>query len=444
MKMTNINFKHKLKLSNNAQHQLGVTLIELMVAMAVSSVIMLGVSNIYLSTKKSYVVHDEFSRIQENGRYSVETLSSDIRNAGFFGCASGQGLGTVTNTLNNTKENGFNLETGVMGYEAVGTDINETLEITPTTPSGAPADWVTAAGLTSGGTALNTTLPTKITDIAIAGSDILVVRTSSGSGIKINRDNSSAALFVEDTGDSACPDDIAPATSGKSGICPGDILMVSDCSKSRIFQATKTQDGGGPGVCGTTDCFNLLHDGSRTDPGNALTAWNDQQGEDGYGPDSELIKIVTKTYFVGLDAASGQPSLFVLINDAAAPVQLIEGIENMQVLYGLDTNNNGVANQYFSADDVTDQDGESDTVFDGVVSTKVSLLIRTPNDMPGLSRTAADADGLVYSMISPAPASAITIDPVAAGDTTDRHMRKVYNFTVKIRNKSFNTSSLTP
>ena len=422
--------------------------------MAVSSIIMLGISNIYLSTKKSYVVHDEFSRIQENGRYSMETLSENIRNAGFFGCASGQGLGTITNGLNQDEDAAWNFQTGLMGYEAVGTDYDQATlatpkTITPEINDGAPADWVTAAGMTSDGTPISVNPDAVIAALAVKGSDILILRTTEGTGVRITKDNSSATLFVEDQGTvaNACPQPAGPNTDSISGICKGDILMVSDCAKSRIFQATGVAPGGGPGVCGGKPCFNLTHAASG-DPGNdpSYASWNDQSGADGYGSDSEIIKLVTKTYFVGVNPPPGgtitEPSLYVRINDGT-PEPLVEGIENMQVLYGVDTTGDGVANRYYSANDVPDQDADTDTVFDGVVSVKVSLLARTPENLPGLNRTAADYANLIYAMVSPAPGASIMIDPVAAADgvASDQHMRKVYNMTIKIRNKSFNVAN---
>lgn len=429
--------------ATRCQH--GVTLIELMVAMAVSSVIMLGISNIYLSTKKSYTIHDEFSRIQENGRYSLETLSTNIRNAGFFGCASGQGVGKITNGLNQSNTVTWNFETGVMGFEAVGTDIGNTKVVDPDTAGGAASDWTTAAGMTSKGVPIVATVDPNILPLAVKGSDILILRTTDGLGVRIAQNNSGAQVFVDDTTGgfvaNACPQNASSSynINGISGICEGDILLVSDCSKSRIFQAANIQTvGGGPGACGKAGkaCFNLTHPAAGN-PGNADVTW---KAEDTFGPDSEIMKVVTKTYFVGIPAGGGQPSLYVQENGSATPDQLVEGIENMQILYGVDSNNDGAPDRYYSADDVPDVDGDSDSVFDGVVSVKMSLLARTPENMPGINRTVADYAKLTYNMVS--PAAPIVIDPIPVDATsTDRRMRKVYDMTIKIRNKSFNIAN---
>lgn len=434
----------KLKQIQTFRTQTGVTLLELMVAMAVSAVIILGISNIYLSTKKSYLIHDEFARIQENGRYSTETLSSNIRNAGYYGCSSGQGPDNIINGLKQTTEIGWNFETGIMGFEAIGTDVGATKKITPTTASNNQADWVTPAGMTSGGAALNTALDPKVLSRAVAGSDIIIIRTASGLGVRIAQNNNGTQVFLDDTTNGpvtgSCPQNNTVAGSssnGISGICEGDILLVSNCSQSRIFQAANIQPvGGGPGACGKPGipCFNVTHPSAGT-PGNADVTWTPNT----FGPNSEILKVVTRTFFIGVPLGGGEPSLYVQ-NNKNKPDQLVEGIENMQILYGVDTSGDGVANRYFSANNVPDVDGDPNTIFDGVVSVKLGLLTRTPQNLPGINRTVADYAKLTYAMVS--PAAPITIDPIANDATsTDRRMRKMYNLTIQIRNKSLKTSN---
>lgn len=438
-----------LKRQTQTAQQHGVTLLELMVAMAVSSFIMLGISNIYLSTKKSYVIHDEFSRIQENGRYATETLSTNIRNAGFFGCSSGQ-IGQTSSTLRNPEQSAWNFQTGLMGYEAVGTDFdNPVTIITPEVNDGVAGDWVTAAGLTAENPAggadilISVNPEAAITNLAVKGSDILIIRTADNSGVRIDRNNQGAQFFAVN------PTGAPEANNCIANICENDILLISDCAKSLIFQATNIAGvgGGGCNAAAPATCFNVVHSNAANIPGNVTPTWADHD----YGPDSEIMTVVTKAYFVGVNpggigggAVVTEPSLYVRENNGV-PQPLVEGIENMQVLYGVDTDitagniaGDGIANRYVSADDVVNQDGDSNSVFESVVSVKISILARTPQNLPGLNRTAADYAALTYPMVS--PASPILINPFTPG-TADRRMRKVFNLTLKVRNKSFNTAN---
>ena len=56
-----------LKQHNNySRKQRGVTLVELMIAITIGSIIMVGISSVYTSSKRSYKLQEEFSRLQEN------------------------------------------------------------------------------------------------------------------------------------------------------------------------------------------------------------------------------------------------------------------------------------------------------------------------------------------------------------------------------------------
>ncbi len=61
--------------------QRGLTLVELMVALALSLLLLAGTIQIFISSKQSYRVQDALSRLQENSRAAVDLLSRDIRAA---------------------------------------------------------------------------------------------------------------------------------------------------------------------------------------------------------------------------------------------------------------------------------------------------------------------------------------------------------------------------
>jgi len=442
--------------------QRGITLIELMVALAVSSIIMLAIANIYSSTKKTAVIHDEFARVQDNIRYVSNTLALNIRNAGYYGCAVASNPTSISNRILGNEFINFNLETGIMGFEAVGSDVgNAPLVIDTTVPSNSAADWVTvgqpaatptvptptakfinAAGLEDRTTNLNTALPAPVINRAIAGSDILILRTAAGLGIKAAQEDKADTIYLDDTSGGwqigACPQNAGIANvDGISGICELDVLMMSDCTpRAVIFQATNFArvGGGAVGACDdpTKPCFSVRHDAGIANGENRDPAlWSGSR----FNTNAEVMRLRTRTYFVGINPPLiTEPTLYVRNDASINPDPLIEGVENMQILYGVDTSGNGIANRYFSANNVPDLDGDPSTVFEGVVSIKLSLLVRTPQDMPGINRTLADYANLTYAMVS--PASPITIDPIPVdAASTDRRMRKVVNLTINIRNK---------
>jgi type IV pilus assembly protein PilW len=62
--------------------QQGFTLVEIMLAITLSLILIAGVIEVYLSSKTSFQVQNQLSRLQENQRISVEFLQRDIRQAG--------------------------------------------------------------------------------------------------------------------------------------------------------------------------------------------------------------------------------------------------------------------------------------------------------------------------------------------------------------------------
>lgn len=66
---------------NNRQR--GFTLVEILVALAIGALLTVGFVQIFSGSKKTYLVQDNLSRLQENGRFAMDFLSQDIRMAGF-------------------------------------------------------------------------------------------------------------------------------------------------------------------------------------------------------------------------------------------------------------------------------------------------------------------------------------------------------------------------
>ncbi len=66
-------------------YQRGMSLIELMVAMTVSTLLMLGLAVIFVGNSRSFSENEKASQQIENGRYATAILSAGIRHAGFYG-----------------------------------------------------------------------------------------------------------------------------------------------------------------------------------------------------------------------------------------------------------------------------------------------------------------------------------------------------------------------
>lgn len=122
--------------------------------------------------------------------------------------------------------------------------------------------------------------------------------------------------------------------------------------------------------------------------------------------DAVVIELQTVNYFIA-NGASGEPALFRQEFDGAAQ-ELVEGVEEMQILYGVDTDNDEFPNQYQTADAVGD--------FNDVVSVRISLLVRSVDDF-------VTEDAQTYTF------NGATVTP------GDRRIRQTFSSTIALRNR---------
>ena len=118
-----------------------------------------------------------------------------------------------------------------------------------------------------------------------------------------------------------------------------------------------------------------------------------------------MFELQTVTYSIAV-GESGEPALFRSEN--GVNVELIDGIENMQVLYGIDDDADNYANQFVVASAVTDSLA--------VVSIRLMLLVRSamPNVTEGVQ---------VYNF------NGVTII------ATDNRLRQVFSTSIALRNR---------
>ncbi|MCF6236726.1 MAG: PilW family protein [Gammaproteobacteria bacterium] len=311
---------------NTSRHQTGLTLIEIMVAMVISLVLMAGVLQIFLANKKSFLVQESLSRMQENGRTAMRILADDLRMAGYWGCRS-QDI-SITDNLDNGGTGYINL----LGQGGLGGTNN--------------------AGLNS--------------------SDTVTLRGALSDGMRVTAPfmpTASSVLHVADA----------------SGLAKGDIMLVTNCEAGDLFQISNNN----PSASNT-----LNHNtGGGTSPGNNTSSMSQQ-----YQGGAMVYQVREATYSIQA-GASGEPALFRSINGTSA-VELVEGIEDLQIQFGelLDATNGAM--RYVSP-------GTGSLKIDQVNSLRVTLIVRSES-----------------SNVSPKGASG------------DGRLRRTFNNTISIRNRN--------
>ena len=343
----------------------GFTLTELLIATTIGLIVLGAVAQVFATSRTTYRVTEGLSRLQENARFGMHFLTWDIRMAGFMGCL--QKSTTVTNHLNNPNDYSTNFVLGqfVNGHGYTGSGSNPT-DWTPALP----ASYFTAGEV-------------------VPGTDVLVVRHGSDVGHRVlppYMPTPSAALHIE---------------SG-NGLSVNDIVIVADCRGADLFQLTGPTD---PDLTGT-----LNHNTGAVSqgPGNAT-----QDLSKTYEGDAEILRLVTNVYYIGRrnNDPKNPPGLFrkELDDGVVVTEELVSGVDNMQVFYGEDSNSDGTADVYRTADQVVD--------WSTVVTARLGLLVRT------LNYANSEVDTRVYGVLGS-----------LIGPYNDRQQRRVFTTTVELRN----------
>lgn len=359
----------------------GFTIIELMVAITISALILGVLTQVYAGTKRSYRVAEALSRMQENGRYAMDYVARDIRLAGYTGCVSG---GTTVNNMANP----------ITGWSPLNT---ATSPITLQGIEGYEASSVTYSGI-------STSLGTK--------TDALLIQYLSPSSAKlINPGPQNANMQIN---------------GNPLNFQQYEILVVTDCAFADIFKATSVSSSSGT--------VTIAHSNSNNTGNNTSHPYEDN---------AEVMRMQSNVYYIDTGAYGG-PSLMrrrlgffgngdatrSCTNAASSVTQgfcveeIAEGVEDLQVLYGVDTNTDLSADKFVAASSVVAADWPK------VVSVRVNLLVRSveTNVSPESNTTAPTSQIPLFNNDT-----AYTTTTLSA---TPRAFRRVYTDTIVLRNRA--------
>jgi len=321
--------------------QIGMSLVEMMVALGLSTVLGTGIIQILTGSSQTYRFHEASSRIQENGRFAMETLASKIRMARFSGCPPGN---TFVNVLNTPTDWWKNFATGALvGYDGT-------------------QDFPVVAPSTSG----------KFTSASgdrVPGTDAIIALGSTN------------GFFITASSSAVSPPNFALNTRTRpvgTQLAGGSIVMVCDALRTSLFQVTKVQSG--PPITAEHDSgISLFLPGNCTQhlfPSAAPPAGCTQGGtQDKYDNTTTMVDYVPTAFYIGINS-SGSRSLyqFQLSVTSGSPgtasvssQELLEGVENMQILYGEDTTGDGTIDRY--------TDASTPPIWANVLSVRIYLLL---------------------------------------------------------------------
>ncbi|MGL6159453.1 PilW family protein [Microbulbifer sp.] len=319
--------------------QRGLSLIELMIGIVLSSLLLLGVLQIFDSNRNTMRMQMAYSQVQESGRFATDFLTREIRMADFWGCAPNKD--SIRNHLDDSDDDYIPAIHGQVGAGGVGGTNN------------APS----SSGVIPG-----------IDDVKI-GTDTL---TLSGA------ENACGGTGRMVAGTNENPLQV----SANCNVQAGQVVLISNCKAGELLTVT----GVGSGDSGEKAIAHAAGvDGSDGEDQGWIKNKPRTLQED-YGTDSTILRPYSRTFFIADSNITGTPSLFMIENGRAAQ-ELVPGIEDMQVLYGRDSTGDGVVDTWQEASNNPDQ-------MEGVMVIRVQLLAASDGSV-GVSRQVID--GTVYT-----------------------------------------------
>jgi len=340
----------------------GLSLVELMVALVIGTILVLGMVQVFAASRAAYQLSEGMGRVQENGRFAMDFLQRDIRMAGHFGCVNDQArlLG------NNAFRSHFDAD-GVL-------DFSRSIE---------GYDDASPTGLT-------------LSPARVAGTDSLVLRFLRGNGVPVTAIDA-ATLSVE-----IDPDKWGALTDG--GVASPQLFGIADCTYADVFAADSTNSGAGQ-VVAPAAVDDLALYGTNPGGGPAL-----------------LYRAEALVYYIGI-GAGGQPSLWrarIAADGSTSSEELVEGIENMQLRYGMDQNAASDPTGFIAEQGDAGDVGTTAADWRRVGQVQVALLAVSPNPATAV---AAEAAPRLFGEAQTVP--------------SDGRYRAVYETSIALRNRLY-------
>ena len=304
--------------------QLGLTLIELMLSIAIGLVVVGAVTYLYVGSRGAYRGNEALARIQEAGRFGLDSITRDIRRSGALGCGSRLSV-------------------------ASGQPIN----VNVIAPAGLTVDAASAiAGFTTGWVQ-PTGAPTY------SKGDVLQLQIARGAPVRVLDASGSAAGTVTIASNKA--DD------GSENFKVADYAVLASCSAALVLGVTASPGAVTNATLGVS-------------PGGLMPG----VAGDNYATTIQHFDQVT--YYIGTAPNSTRSALYRYSRRDGAAEELVENIEDMEVVYGIATagtitspTGTGVAITAFKHADTMVAGATGD--WPNVVSVRVSLM--AVSDQPG-------------------------------------------------------------
>ncbi|MDE0350902.1 MAG: PilW family protein [Gammaproteobacteria bacterium] len=302
--------------------QKAFTLLEMLVALGLGSLVTVGIVELLAGNQHSHAVLTGQARMQESARHALDFLARSARAAGYVGCARSSPRNTLNGAVGGLFE--VDVERGVAAFDGTG--------------RAASAD-----GWTPALDALPRRTGRRSVNAFRNRNGIEVTALRPGSDVLVFRFVEMPVRLAQPVGPEH---DHVAIRSRRRGPARDDFAVVADCAGAALFRATAVQTLG--------DRVALVR-GPGTGPyDNAATAGL-APPDAGFGNELDAAgatvgRVMTHIYYVAAGAGANNrgvpPWSLWRKSGTGRPAELVQGVEDLQVLLGVDTDGDGVPNRY--------------------------------------------------------------------------------------------------
>lgn len=362
----------------SAQHrQRGLSMIELMVAVTLSLIMLGGVLALFISSKRGYAVQDASGRLQESARFATTVLDEGIRMADYWG-----GIGNSRDVALSAKIT--TMQGGSTGCNPLVADSSSTI----------------TSGIVGYAGGTYSSLPAAIqacignTNNYVPNTDVMLLRYADPEP----NDMISDATLTACTS-ASCQYYTWPFVRYQTGYA-GWVFLGQEFSGS---MPTNLVNGGSDPIFNSPYIVQLFYVRPCAVQANGTSC---QKTDDGGQPRPTLVEAQ-------------------FINGTMVSQAIIDGVEMMKLVYGVDSGGTKKASQFQQAGSVAN--------WEQVISVQYSLVVRAD------AGNSATPDVKSYQLVDyPISGSAYTPSGVTLTlDTVpdQNYLRRVYSATVQLRNR---------
>jgi len=367
--------------ANNHNRTTGFSLVELMIAMTLGLILLSGMIAVFSGNKRTSEMNTAMANIQENARFALDLLASNIRMSGYQGCVD-INSGSAILKAGNAPAFSDLRRTATTGSIVVTADSWQ--------PDPAP------------------TFVEPVVNQAIPGTHTLTLQGAT-------RTNVGLSQFVQDGTGTPSETAAIQLANANLGFTQNELAIIADCKSATVFRISGVANGG----------LSLAH----TAPANTDGSLDAQYGTADPTEDRTIVaRFTSNVYYVGDTGLKNEDGdrITALYEQSLPygdpdnpPTELIQGVENLRVSFG--TRDFTGTLRYMQV---------NDPLFNpvNVESVQIGLL------MTSWDRISQQDDNNTYVLAGQTiPASSSSTDGTT--HLSDRRFRLAFNTTVKVRNR---------